>query len=77
MNRVKYSQDTLKRVLCTFVFTLFSFFFLYFYQADLMTIIQHVLSEGQTHYNHFVGAVLITIVLLLIQIGRASCRERV
>lgn len=76
MNRVKYSQDTLKRVLCTFVFTLFSFFFLYFYQADLMTIIQHVLSEGQTHYNHFVGAVLITIVLLLIQVGVVRLFQR-
>ena len=38
MNRVKYSQDTLTHVLCTFVFALFSFFYLYYYQADLMTI---------------------------------------
>ena len=45
MNRVKYSQDTLTHVLCTFVFALFSFFYLYYYQADLMTIMQHVLSE--------------------------------
>ena len=76
MNRVKYSQDTLTHVLCTFVFALFSFFYLYYYQADLMTIMQHVLSEGQTHYNHFVGAVLITIVLLLIQGGVVRLFQR-
>ena len=76
MNRVKYSQDTLTHVLCTFVFALFSFFYLYYYQADLMTIMQHVLSEGQTHYNHFVGAVLITIVLLLIQVGVVRLFQR-
>ena len=76
MNRVKYSQDTLTHVLCTFVFVLFSFFYLYYYQADLMTIMQHVLSEGQTHYNHFVGAVLITIVLLLIQVGVVRLFQR-
>ena len=69
MNRVKYSQDTLTHVLCTFVY-------LYYYQADLMTIMQHVLSEGQTHYNHFVGAVLITIVLLLIQVGVVRLFQR-
>ena len=76
MNRVKYSQDTLTHVLCTFVFALFSFFYLYYYQADLMTIMQHVLSEGRTHYNHFVGAVLITIVLLLIQVGVVRLFQR-
>lgn len=63
------NQDTLTRFVCTFVFVLFSFFYLYYYQADLMTVIQHVLSKGQTHYNHFIGAVLIVLVLLLIQVG--------
>lgn len=38
-------------------------------QADLLTVTQHILSKGQTHYNHFVGAVLITILAMLMQIG--------
>lgn len=59
----------LTRMICTFVFTLFSFYYLYDCQADLLTVMQHVLSKGQTHYNHFVGAVLITLVLVLVQIG--------
>jgi hypothetical protein len=72
LNRVKYSPDTLTHVLCTFVFALFPLFYLYYYQADLMTLMQHVSSEGQSHYNHLVGAVLITVVLLLIQVGSMS-----
>lgn len=63
------NKGLLTRVMCTFVFTLFCFYYLYSYQADLLTVMQHVLSHGQTHYNHFVGAVLITLVVLLVQIG--------
>ena len=63
------NQGVLTRVMCTFVFTLFCFYYLYCYQADLLTVTQHILSKGQTHYNHFVGAVLITILAMLMQIG--------
>lgn len=69
-------QNTINRVVCTFVFTLFTFFYLYYYQADLLTVMQHVFSKGQTHYNHFIGAVLITCVLLLLQVGVANSLRR-
>ena len=65
-------QNTISRGVCTFVFTLFTFFYLYYYQADLLTVMQHVFSKGQTHYNHFIGAVLITLVLLILQAGVAK-----
>lgn len=65
-------QNTIARVVCTFVFTLFTFFYLYYYQADVLTVMQHVFSKGQTHYNHFIGAVLITVVLLMLQTGVAK-----
>lgn len=72
----KINQDTLTRVVCTFVFTLFAFFYLYYYQADLLTVMQHVFSKGQTHYNHVIGAILITLVLLLLQVGVVNaCRK--
>lgn len=54
------------------VFCLFSFIFLYFYQADIIAVAQHVLSGGVTSYNRTVGAVLITGVLMLLQIGISS-----
>lgn len=68
--------EILTRIVCTFAFTLFTLFYLYYFQADLLTVMQHVLSKGQTHYNHLVGAILITLVLLLIQVGVFNmCRK--
>ena len=55
------------RVACAIFFILFTFLYLYDYQADIMSVIQHVLSQGATHYNRLVGAVLITFVLWLLQ----------
>ena len=57
------------RVSCAVAFIVFTFCFLYFYQADILAAEQHVLSEGKTHYSPLIGAVLITIVLYLIHLG--------
>lgn len=58
---------TIIRVACAVVFVAFSFAYLYFYQADALTAAQHVLSGGVTSYDRTVGAVLITVGLLLLQ----------
>lgn len=55
------------KMVCAVIFVLFSFSYLYFYQADVLAAVQHVLSDGVTHYNRTVGAVLITVALLLLQ----------
>ena len=55
------------RVTCAVVFSLFSFFWLFFFQNDSITVAQHVLSNGHTHYSRTVGAVLITLGLLVLQ----------
>ena len=60
------------RIVCAVLFCLFSFCYLYFFQADVMTIVQHLASGGQTFYNPLLGAVLITITLKLLQIGISS-----
>lgn len=54
---------------CAALFLLFSFVYLNFYQADLLAMAQHVWSYGKTHYNAFIGAVIITGVLYLLHIG--------
>jgi hypothetical protein len=59
-------------VVCAFIFVVFSFLWLYFFQSDLLAAFQHVLSAGQTSYNHTVGAVIITLVLWLLQMGVCS-----
>ena len=55
------------QVACAVIFCLFSFVYLFFYQADVLAAAQHVLSEGKTHYGRTVGAVLITLTLFLLQ----------
>lgn len=57
------------RTVCAIAFCLFSFVYLYFSQADLLAMAQHVLSKGVTHYDALVGAVLITLVLMALQLG--------
>lgn len=54
---------------CAIFFLLFTFLYLYVYQGDLLAVAQHELSHGRTHYNVTVGAVLITVVLWLVQLG--------
>ena len=56
-------------IICAITFIVFVFCFLYYYEADVLTIAQHELSKGQTHYNRTVGAFLITIVLGLFSWG--------
>lgn len=68
-HRKKHQNDsaTTIRVVCAIVFVSFSWCWLYFFQSDLLAMAQHVLSGGLTHYNRFLGALVITIVLVLLQ----------
>ncbi len=63
------NNSTLLRSACAIVFILFVFIYLYFFQAELLFMLQHVLSGGSTHYDKAVGAVVITVVLYLVHIG--------
>ena len=56
------------QVACAIVFCLFSFSWLYWFQADVLAVAQHVLSNGQTHYDRTIGALLTTLVLQLLQL---------
>lgn len=64
---VSNSTAILIRVTCAILFLSFSFIYLYCYQADLMTFVQHIASGGETQYQPLIGAILITIVLKLLQ----------
>lgn len=63
------SGTVIMRMACAIFFILFTFFYLYDYQADVIAVTQYVLSQGVTHYNRTIGAVLITFVLWLVQMG--------
>ena len=66
MVRQKENSITATRITCALLFIIFTFTYLYSYQADVLAMAQHVLSEGKTHYNATVGALLITSVLYLL-----------
>ena len=71
MNYSKHDKDgsTITiRVMCAIVFVLFAWGWLYNFQADALAMTQHVLSGGLTHYNRIVGAVIITVVLMILQL---------
>ena len=66
-HRDKNSSTIAIHVMCAIVFSLFSFCWLYFFQADVLMMAQHVLSKGVTHYNPLIGACVITLLLYLLQ----------
>lgn len=66
-NRKNISTAAVKAVSAV-VFCIFTFFYLYSYQADVIYAVQHVLSDGDTTYNTLVGAVLITLTLQVLQV---------
>lgn len=55
------------KMTCGFLFVMFSFCYLYFLRGDVLAEAQHSYSNGLTSYSIFVGALLITIVLQLVQ----------
>lgn len=65
-NRSENDSTAAMRAVCAVAFIIFSFCFLYFRQADVLCLAQHVLSGGQTAYSPAAGAVLITLTLFLL-----------
>ena len=47
-------------------FVVFIFLYLYYYQSDTLIYVQHVLSNGKTHYNSLVGGIIITAISYII-----------
>lgn len=67
-NKKNNNSTVFMHMMCAIVFTLFTWCYLYFFQADVIAVAQHVLSNGVTTYNKTVGAVLITLLLLALQL---------
>ena len=65
-------ESKFMRAICTVLFCSFTFCYLFFYQADVMTVVQHLASGRQTSIIQLLGAVLITLTLKLLQMGVSS-----
>ena len=60
---------------CAIAFIIFVFCYLYFLQADLLALSQFAWSDGQTHYDRLVGAVLLTVVFFLVHLAVSSITD--
>lgn len=56
-------------VACGLLFSVFSFVYLFVLQKDVVSALHYSLSQGKTHYSPWVGAVIITVVLLIFRWG--------
>ena len=56
------------KVVCAVLFLVFTFCFLCCYQGDMLTVLQHVLSEGKTRYNVWIGGILFTLFFYVLQL---------
>lgn len=65
----KHDGGIISRMVSAIVFVTFTFLWLFYFQADVIAYAQHVYSNGQTHYNGTIGAILITLTLWLVQLG--------
>lgn len=69
-NPLRYKQATYLIIgVCGLLFSLFSFSYLYVFQADLIEALHYSLAQGRTHYSPLVGAIIITGVLLIFRWG--------
>lgn len=56
-------------VACGLLFSIFSFVYLFVFQKDVVGALHYSLSQGKTHYSPLIGAVIITVVLLIFRWG--------
>lgn len=69
-NNLIYKQATRLQIgVCGLLFSIFSFVYLYAFQAGVIEALHYSLSKGRTHYEPLVGAIIITFVLLLFRWG--------
>lgn len=63
----KKDSTIVTQAVCAVLFCMFSFAWLFWFQADVIAVAQHVLSHGVTHYNRTVGALVLTGALLVLE----------
>lgn len=65
----KRNSTAKMRFACAIIFLVFAYTFLACYQADILAVAQHVLSDGKTDYFYTLAPLLVTFVCFLLQLG--------
>lgn len=66
MSNIKNGSTTIVKIVCAIIFLLFTFSYVYFFQANLLEMIQFAWSEGVTTYEPLMGGIIITLTLGLL-----------
>lgn len=66
------NSTTKMQIACAIIFITFTYVYLACYQADVLALAQHVLSDGMTAYSYTFAPILITLVFFLLQVGACA-----
>lgn len=64
----QHNSGIVIRTVSAVVFLAFTVLWLFFFQAEIFAVAQHTLSGGVTYYNRYIGTVVITGVLWILQV---------
>lgn len=56
------------KAMCAILFVIFSFIYVYCFQADIIAMAQYMWSDGKSHYDPLIGGTIISVVLCTISI---------
>lgn len=59
----------IQTVVCGFLFSIFSFIYLYVFQSDVLEALHFSLAHGKTHFAPLPSAIIITLILVLLRWG--------
>ena len=65
----KKKAARIQTAVCGFLFSIFSFVYLYVFQHDVLEAIHYSLAHGKTHYVPLASALIVTAILLLLRWG--------
>lgn len=68
-DRTQQKRNNAVRIIMAVLFALFVFLYIILFQNDLIAVMQETWSQGATHNNPIITAVIVTTLLLLLQTG--------
>ncbi len=60
------AAEKMSNIICGILFFAFIFLYLLYLQGDVVGYAQHILSQGVTTYNPLIGAIIITITMMIV-----------
>ena len=69
-NRTKQARQAIY-LACCLLFVSFAFLYLFAFQSDMLTMVQHILSKGRTSYQVFLFSAMITVLLSVLPFVKA------